>query len=70
MIRTGTLAFTALVVVACSAAQDRSQVQHVAIVAGCATSLAISRDAGGEAGDTGAIEKGCEAELRVWERAP
>lgn len=52
---------------ACSGSQAKDQAKLGAIVAGCKASLDIARD-GGEAGAADAIEKGCGAELHVWEK--
>lgn len=56
-------------VVACSAAQSKAEITAAAIAASCAETLAEAR-AGGEAGSLDEIKTGCEAELRVWSRAP
>lgn len=56
-------------VASCSASQTKTQVDLAAITDSCATTLAVTRDAG-EAGATDDIERGCKAELKAWEKTP
>lgn len=63
------LGVSAALLVACSAAQDKTEAAYAAIVGGCKVSLDLDRDAGA-AGAVDDEARGCDKTLKVWQARP